>query len=232
MPSVAFITTSASSWTKNDGTVQPSGCWMEELATPFLAFKKAGFDCTIYSIKGGEIPFDAGSLSSDFFTAECKEFSDNEEYIGLTKTSKSIAGNKEAIAACDCVYVPGGHACFNDGFDANLCEVIMTAYAAGKVIGMDCHGPVCLVGPDLKKPDGTALIAGHECTAFSDEEEKAIGVLDNIPFSVEHKMKELGATFKCGPSWTPFVVVSGKLVTGQNPQSSAACAAACLKLLA
>lgn len=44
------------------------------------------------------MPVRSHLTSSDFFTADCKDFFDNEEYIGLTKTSKSIADNKVTCA--------------------------------------------------------------------------------------------------------------------------------------
>jgi hypothetical protein len=55
MVKIAMIATSAKSWTTKGGSEVASGCWMEELATPFLAFKAAGYDVMLCSIKGGEV---------------------------------------------------------------------------------------------------------------------------------------------------------------------------------
>lgn len=42
-----------------------------------------------------------------------------------------------------------------------------------------------------------------------------------VPFLLEAKLKELGADFsKAEAPFTPFVVVDGRIVTGQNPMSS------------
>ena len=41
-----------------------------------------------------------------------------------------------------------------------------------------------------------------------------------MPFLLEAKLKELGAEFSKGDPFTPFAVVDGRVVTGQNPMSS------------
>jgi putative intracellular protease/amidase len=55
---------------------------------------------------------------------------------------------------------------------------------------------------------------------FSNTEEVAVGKDKAVPFLLEDRIKELGADYKKDGDWTPFAVASGKLVTGQNPQSS------------
>ena len=51
-------------------------------------------------------------------------------------------------------------------------------------------------------------------------------VLDNLPGrdQLESRLRELGAQFEKAASWQPFAVRDGQLITGQNPQSSAALA--------
>lgn len=47
-----------------------------------------------------------------------------------------------------------------------------------------------------------------------------VGLSDKVPFLLEAKLKELGAEFSKGGPFTPFAVVDGRVVTGQNPMSS------------
>lgn len=48
-----------------------------------------------------------------------------------------------------------------------------------------------------------------------------MGLTDKVPFLLEAKLKELGADFsKAEAPFTPFAVVDGRIVTGQNPMSS------------
>jgi putative intracellular protease/amidase len=68
-------------------------------------------------------------------------------------------------------------------------------------------------------------------TGFSDSEEAAVKLTHVVPFLVEDELKRLGGLYGKGPDWGCFVVVDGKLVTGQNPASSAAVAAAVIAML-
>jgi putative intracellular protease/amidase len=68
-------------------------------------------------------------------------------------------------------------------------------------------------------------------TAFSDEEEEAVGLAGVVPFSLEDALKKNGAHYERGPAWQSYVVTDGKLVTGQNPASSEAAAEDLLRLL-
>jgi hypothetical protein len=47
---------------------------MEELAAPFYCFKEAGYDITVTSIQGGEIPVDEASLNAPFVTPDVEKF--------------------------------------------------------------------------------------------------------------------------------------------------------------
>lgn len=46
------------------------------------------------------------------------------------------------------------------------------------------------------------------------------GLKDKVPFLLETKLIELGAEFSKGGPFTPYAVVDGRIVTGQNPMSS------------
>jgi putative intracellular protease/amidase len=47
---------------------------------------------------------------------------------------------------------------------------------------------------------------------------------EKVPALIETEMKKLGGLYECKPDWNAFAVTDGKLVTGQNPQSSTECA--------
>ncbi|WP_307190280.1 type 1 glutamine amidotransferase domain-containing protein [Geomicrobium sp. JCM 19039] len=89
---------------------------------------------------------------------------------------------------------------------------------ADKVIGAVCHGPAGLVNAELK--DGTPLVQGKTVTSFTDSEERGVELEDQVPFMLETKLKERGASFVVADDWAEHVQTDGKLVTGQNPQSS------------
>ncbi|WP_233613144.1 MULTISPECIES: ThiJ/PfpI family protein [Corallococcus] len=68
--------------------------------------------------------------------------------------------------------------------------------------------------------------------AFSNAEEQAAKFDAIVPFLLETRMRELSARYESGPLWKSFTVRDGRLVTGQNPASSATTAQEVLKVLA
>jgi putative intracellular protease/amidase len=52
-----------------------------------------------------------------------------------------------------------------------------------------------------------------------------------VPFLVEDELMRLGAIFEKNADWKPFSVVDGRLINGQNPESSTTTARALLKFL-
>lgn len=60
-------------------------------------------------------------------------------------------------------------------------------------------------------------------------EEDAVNLSDVVPFLPESKLIALGANFVKGPDFAPFAVEDGRLITGQNPASSALVAQGLMK---
>jgi putative intracellular protease/amidase len=130
----------------------------------------------------------------------------------------------------DAVFVPGGHGPMEDlAVDDDLGRILVTMLDGGKVVSSVCHGPAGLL--PAKRADGSWLFAGRNLTAFTDAEEEQAGLADKAPWLLESRLREAGATFSSGEPWAPFVVVDGKLVTGQNPASSAEAAQKVVGLL-
>ena len=206
-----------------------------QLAEPYYAFKAAGFEVTIASTAGGAIPIDAGSMAGDFFTEDSKKFMHDAEAFAAFSHSVKLDAAAHSNQF-DCVYLCGGHGCCVDFAGAqatDLVAIVNAAYAAGKTVAADCHGPYGLI--ECTKPDGTPLVAGLEVTAFTDSEEKAAGAWDWVmgnAKSMEAVFKEQGATFVGGADWGSHVKIAGNLITAQNPGSAPACAAAVIAALA
>ena len=116
------------------------------------------------------------------------------------------------------------------GFSA-FCLLKHSRVASGKPNSLfDSTGLI-----ECQKADGTPLVAGLEVTCFSDVEEEQVGQTEAVkPFSGsnEQGLAGKGGKYSKGDPWTSHVVVSGNLVTGQNPQSAEAFAEAVVKALA
>ncbi|CAK0804924.1 unnamed protein product [Prorocentrum cordatum] len=195
-----------------------TGCWSEEVCGPYYVFLGAGCDVTVVTIAGGDVPLDAGSLSDTFKTENDKKM--EAEGSAPLKGTKKLS--EVDAATFDIVFFAGGHGTCVDFPTDEVGEAISKALAAGKVVGAVCHGPMALV--KAKAADGEPVVKGKKVACFTDAEEDAVGLSEKVPFSLAKKMAELGATCEAGDPWSEKAVADGKLVTGQNPQSSVACA--------
>ena len=92
----------------------------------------------VYSVKGGKIPFDGGSLQGDFFTSDCKKFKEDGLEDKLCTTSAPVTSID--VDANDALYIPGGHACYGDMMDDAVATLINKFVAANKIVAADCHG--------------------------------------------------------------------------------------------
>lgn len=81
-----------------------------------------------------------------------------------------------------------------------------------------CHGPVGLI--NVKDSTGQAVVKGRHVSAFTNTEEVAAGLDKTVPFLLEDRLRSLGAIYEKGPDFQEYAVRDGRLVTGQNPQSS------------
>ena len=61
------------------------------------------------------------------------------------------------------------------------------------------HGPCALTNVTLS--DGSYLVAGRECAAFTNEEEDAVNRREIVPFTCEDRLTERGGRYtKGGPN--------------------------------
>ncbi|MFZ5427429.1 MAG: type 1 glutamine amidotransferase domain-containing protein [Thermodesulfobacteriota bacterium] len=209
-------------------TGRKTGFWLEELAAPYYVFKNAGARVTLASPKGGRPPMDPGSGELQFQTDATRRFQADAEASALLEATVPLASvNADDF---DAVFYPGGHGPLWDlSGHAESIALIEKAYASGKPVGAVCHGPAAFVR--ARKPDGSALVAGHSVTGFTNSEERAVGLDNAVPFSIEDEFVKQGGKFSRGGDFQPHAVSDGNLVTGQNPASSEPAARLLLSLL-
>ncbi|WP_337085566.1 type 1 glutamine amidotransferase domain-containing protein [Elizabethkingia anophelis] len=120
----------------------------------------------------------------------------------------------------DYIYLAGGHATMYDFPDnITLQQLIRDQYEQNKIVAAICHGVGGLL--NVKLSNGEYLIKGKSLTGFDWFEETLARRKREVPFNLEAALKERGADLKkaCIPM-TSNVVVTGNLITGQNPFSS------------
>ena len=209
-------------------TGKKTGFWLEEFAAPYYVFKDAGADITVVSPKGGQPPLDPKSDEADAQTDATRRFkSDAAAQAVLAHTGK-LAGL--LAKDFDARFFPGGHGPLWDlAEDADSIKLIEAMSAAGKTVSAVCHAPGVL--RHAKAADGSLLVKGKKVTGFTNTEEAAVHLTDVVPFLVEDMLVKNGGLYSKGADWQSYVVTDGKLITGQNPASSAAAAHAVLDQL-
>ena len=209
-------------------TGNKTGFWLDEFAAPYYVFRDVGAEITLASPKGGQPPLDPNSDAEDAQTEATKRFKGDEAaQQELAQTAVLSGISAEGFNA---IFYPGGHGPLWDlAEDGDSAKLIETFAASDRPIGAVCHAPAVFKHP--KGADGKPLVSGRKVTSFTNTEEDAVGLTDIVPFLVEDMLGANGATYQKGPDWGPFVVVDGKLVTGQNPASSQEAARKLLSLL-
>ncbi|OEC35806.1 Putative intracellular protease/amidase [Pseudomonas cuatrocienegasensis] len=209
-------------------TGKKTGFWLEEFAAPYYAFKDAGAQVTLVSPAGGQPPLDPKSDEPDAQTAETERFrNDPAAQQALANTGLLAEVSADDF---DAVFYPGGHGPLWDlATDIHSISLIEAFARSGKPQGFVCHAPGVLL--KVRDNDGKPLIAARNVTGFSNAEEAAVGLTEVVPFLIEDEFQRLGAHYSKTADWQVHVLTDGKLVTGQNPASSAAAAKALLALL-
>ena len=218
MANILMIVTSAGRMPNG----HPTGLWLEEFAVPYQVLHDAGHTVLVASPKGGDTPIDAHSAG------EAEKHPEWEEAAKLLQQTHPLEGLR--ADDFDAVFIPGGHGTMFD-FPDNpvLGALVADFHAQGKPIASVCHGPAAFVG--VTRSDGKPLVEGYTLTAFSDTEEKLVGLDDAVPFLLSKRLGELGAEVDNGLPKLSHVRQDRQLITGQNPNSSKAAAELLLKAL-
>lgn len=196
------------------GTGRKTGFYVPEVAHPAAVFRAEGYDIDFVSVKGGPAPQD-GIDPDDTVVADFLANPADQAALESTHTAADI--NAEDY---DIIYYAGGHGTMWDFPEAaELAALAAAIYERGGVVAAVCHGPAGLV--NLKLSDGSYLVDGKEVSSFTNDEEKAVGLSDVVPFLLESTLVERGAKHTKAADFAEHAVADQRLVTGQNPASAA-----------
>lgn len=195
-------------------TGRKTGFYVPEVAHPAEVFRRAGYEIEFVSVKGGAAPRDGVSGDDPVVTAFLADPA-NQEALANTPVASDLNP-----ADYDVVYFAGGHGTMWDFPDAKeLTGLAAQVYEAGGVVAAVCHGPAGLV--NLTLSDGSYLVEGKQVSAFTDQEEAAVGLTGVVPFLLESTLAERGAKITKAGNFQEHAVADQRLVTGQNPASAA-----------
>ena len=202
----------------------PGGFYLAEVSHPYFVFQQAGYSVDFVSPQGGRTHVDGLDLSDPQNAAF---WNDPALRAATEQTLAPDAVNPADYAA---IFYAGGHATMWDLADSQgLADIAARIYEQGGVVAAVCHGPAGLL--NVRLSDGRYLVNGKQVSSFTNDEEKAVGLYDKLPFLLTDELLARGAQHLPAPNFKKQVVVSERLVTGQNPASAAGVAEAAVTLL-
>ena len=212
---IAHVVTNVSHY---ENPEEPTGLWLSELTHAWEVFADKGYTQTLVSPLGGKAPLEPRSLKWPNIDSTGTAWQEDKAKMALLDST--TAAKDVNPSDFDAIYLTGGHAVMFDFPESEPLQTLITGiWAHGGVVSSVCHGYCGLL--ETKTSDGTRLIKGKKMTGFSWIEEGLAGVSKLVPYNAEQRAKDAGALYeKALIPFTSYVVVDGKLVTGQNPPSA------------
>lgn len=218
MAKVLFVVTGASYWTLKDGTRHPTGYWAEEFAAPYRELTTAGHQIVVATPKGVVPHVDVMSLRPSMAGGEGVARELEEILRSAEELRRPIELANARLEDYDAVYYPGGHGPMEDLWqDADSGRLLAAALASGKPLAIVCHAPVAMMAT---RHNGASPFAGYRVTAFTNDEEDAVGLRERARWTAEDELVKMGVDFSRGELWQPYTVKDRNLFTGQNPASA------------
>lgn len=213
MKNILFVTTNYSGCDCSDricGCIKETGVHLEEYAVPYLIFEATGYKITTASPKGGLSPVDESSMS-------CSNPQEWDRCIKILRETKKLS--ELDFCQYDAIYFPGGHGpMFDIANDEDVKSAVEDFYFRQKPIAAICHGVVALI--NAKDKNQNPIVKNRKITSFTNKEETIVKLQEYVPFSLEDKLRELGADFIEEKPWQEHVETDGNIITGQNQNSA------------
>jgi putative intracellular protease/amidase len=194
-----------------------TGLWLGEAVHFVEKVQNAGYSVDYVSPSGGYVPIDPHSLQMapdlDWAWYDDKDFMTR---LGATLSPGLVKADDYSV-----IYYTGGHGVMYD-FANNqpLQGIARKIYENKGMVAAVCHGVVGLL--NIKLSDNSLLLKDRKVTGFSNIEEQLVELDKVVPFLTENELVARGGIYsKHDDPWKPYVVSDDRLITGQNPDSTA-----------
>ena len=196
-------------------TKLPTGNSFSEIVNAYDVFKKAGYTIDFVSPKGGAISLAYINTSNKEIKEYLYDVSFMNKLKNTLKPSEVVTSKYGAIQ-----YIGGGAAMFGVPENKEIQDIAMNIYEKyNGVISSVCHGTAGIV--NLKTSNGNYLVDGKRVSGYPDDyENPKKAYFKTFPFLIKKTIEERGGDFKFTERGKFIVEVDGRLVTGQNYQSS------------
>ncbi len=205
-------------------TGKETGFYLPEVTHPYAVFEQAGIEVEFASPKGGKAPMIGIDLQDPLNQAFL------EDSTKLAKVENTLTPTEIESSDYDAIFFAGGHGTMWDfPPDQRLAQIAAAIYEQGGIVGAVCHGSAGLI--NIKLSEGSYLVAGKTVAGFTNQEEAAVGLSDVVPFLLASRLSDRGAIHTKADNFQAHVVVSDRLVTGQNPASAKGVGVEMVKLI-
>ncbi|MFJ4065822.1 type 1 glutamine amidotransferase domain-containing protein [Pseudomonas sp. NPDC089996] len=193
-----------------------TGLWLGEVVHFVDALQKAGYEVDYVSPNGGYVPIDPHSLQM----APDLDWQWYADKAFMNRLGASSSPGKVRAGDYCAIYYTGGHGVMYDFPDNQpLQELARRIYEGNGIVAAVCHGVVGLL--NIKLSDNSLLLKDRQVTGFSNTEEKLAELDKVVPFLTENELGARGGNYsKHDDPWKPCVIRDGRLITGQNPNST------------
>jgi putative intracellular protease/amidase len=196
-------------------TGRATGYFLPEVTHPHRVIINKGWSVDFVSPAGGKPPLDPGSAED--MDDVSRTFLETEAWV--ESLDNSLRPDQVDADRYHAIFFAGGHGTMWDLPDHEaLADITARIHERGGVVGAVCHGPAGLV--NVRTGDDTWLVDGKTVACFTNEEERSVRLDDVVPFLLQDRLAERGATVIPAAAFEPQVVTAGRLVTGQNPASA------------
>jgi putative intracellular protease/amidase len=203
--------------------------WLSEVTHPYWHLTERGVVVDFASPSGGQVvwdpysdPYFKNSTEPDDLVS--KGFLSNDALRAKLKTT--LALKDVDLNGYDAVHVAGGRGATFDLFpNDDVARALEHFWARDKVVGAICHGAIALGNiPDR--------VRGRKVTGYTLEGDRDLEHMFGSGFLIPHYpqavLEAAGTVYSRVAPNDPYVVIDGKLVTGQNQQSASEYALALL----
>lgn len=176
----------------------------------------SGIELNIASPAGGHCPIDPSSLKSSEHEEEVQAFLADECAMKWIKCTDRLG--KFDLGRFQAVIFVGGPGTMRDFGEREVSETVKKIWNQGGVVAAIGHGAAALVA--VRDERGESWLKGKKVTSNTTEEDQDMRLEKILPFSIEKKLKEVGANFKKANKFATNVIEDGRLITAQNRNST------------
>lgn len=203
-----------------------TGNSFSEIVNAYHTFVTEGYTVDFVSPEGGSIPL-AYINTSD--TLQKKYLYDPGFMYAMEHTQKPAEIDYRNYKAVH--YIGGGSAMYEVPENKEIQQIALNVYEENTgIISSVCHGTAGIA--HLKTKDGKYLVDGKRISGYPDIYEKQDGeYFKHFPFLIQKTIEERGGTFKFSGRNVSHVEADGRIITGQNYQSSSGVAKKIIQLI-